>query len=331
MSDYSGLSSLMDEIRQCSDAISLGDSKFTAGLKSLESSVNDLYRQTHRPGAEWHSADDEAFERKSATEMCRVRRALNMPRDDGLRTTEYVPGSGEIDEALAARRAFKQMIRHGDVAKLDNLERKSLSAFSFGNNGFLSPPERSNQVLSCLSEPSDLSGLINRVQISAGSVKFFIDNARMGLGAWACDATCFANNPTPDLQAGLGELEIKAEPIRFVTCATSDLLQDAAFPVESWLFDRVNTGMSAVINEAILVGDGAGKPLGLLHPRLGVPRNLGRHAGRSILVARSHNVKISDPGAMASGQRLSDEPNIVCPPINNERRRRTADMVIAWE
>jgi copper(I)-binding protein len=36
------------------------------------------------------------------------------------------------------------------------------------------------------------------------------------LGAWACESSCFANNPTPDLQAGLGELEIKAETIRIV-------------------------------------------------------------------------------------------------------------------
>jgi hypothetical protein len=56
-------------------------------------------------------------------------------------------------------------------------------------------PEMSNQVLSCLVDPTDLSGLVNRVQISAGSIRFLIDNARMGLGAWACESSCFANNP----------------------------------------------------------------------------------------------------------------------------------------
>jgi hypothetical protein len=29
--------------------------------------------------------------------------------------------------------------------------------------------------------------------------------------AWACEASCFANNPQDDLKEGLGELEIKAE------------------------------------------------------------------------------------------------------------------------
>jgi hypothetical protein len=121
------------------------------------------------------------------------------------------PSPSHVDEALAARRGLHALIRHGDMNKLDAFERKSLSAFSFGTNAFMMAPEMSNQVLSCLVDPSDLSGLINRVTISAGSIKFLIDNARMGLGAWACDASCFANNPQPDLQEGLGELEIKAE------------------------------------------------------------------------------------------------------------------------
>jgi HK97 family phage major capsid protein len=87
----------------------------------------------------------------------------------------------------------------------------------------------------------------------------------------ACDASCFSNNPQPDLQAGLGELEIKAEPLRYVLCATSDLLQDSSFNVESWLLDKVSRGFRVAINDAIIMGDGLGKPLGLLHPNGGIP------------------------------------------------------------
>jgi hypothetical protein len=50
------------------------------------------------------------------------------------------------------------MLRNGNVGRLDYSEPKSLSAFSFGNNGFLLPPGRSNIVLSCLVVPTDLSG-----------------------------------------------------------------------------------------------------------------------------------------------------------------------------
>jgi HK97 family phage major capsid protein len=54
-------------------------------------------------------------------------------------------------------------------------------------------------------------------------------------------------------------------------CATRDLIEDAAVDVQSWLFDKISTGMSALINEAILIGDGVGRPMGLLNPRSGIP------------------------------------------------------------
>jgi HK97 family phage major capsid protein len=133
-------------------------------------------------------------------------------------------------------------------------------------------PEISNRVLSCLADPSDLSGLVNRVTISAGSIKFLIDNARMGLGGWACDTLCFRTTQTRYYrQAGLGELEKKAETIRFVACATSDLLEDASFNVDQWLLQKVSEGMRATINEALFIGDGVGRPMGLLNPRSGIP------------------------------------------------------------
>ena len=50
---------------------------------------------------------------------------------------------------------------------LDHFEKKSLSAFSFGNNGFLLAPEMSNQVLSCIVDPTDVTGLVNPVNIRA--------------------------------------------------------------------------------------------------------------------------------------------------------------------
>jgi len=48
------------------------------------------------------------------------------------------------------------------------------------------------------------------------------------VAGWTCEASCFANNPQPDLQDGLGELEIKAETLRYIVCASNDLLADYA-------------------------------------------------------------------------------------------------------
>ena len=122
--------------------------------------------------------------------------------------------------------------------------------------------------MSGTSRPRALAVL--RLNISSGSIKFTIDNSRISAGGWACNNDCWANNPQLDL-SGVGTLEIKAETLRYVVCATSDLLQDAAFDVERWIIDKVSRGMRDVINQAILMGDGVGQPMGMFHPKSGIP------------------------------------------------------------
>lgn len=264
------LTALVEEVRRASSSLEAGDTKTNKRIDELAQSINELFRKAGRPGT-MITADDEISERKSAIGLCHTRRNLTTPKIDAGVSDDWTPSSSEIDQALTARRAMKALFRHGDTSRLDALEQKSLSSFSYGNNGFLLAPEMSSQVLSCLVDPTDISGLVNRVAISSGSVRFLIDNVRMRIAGWACDASCFANNPQPDLAAGLGTLEVKAEPLRFVVCATSDLLADASFDVETWLMEKVSRGFRDAINNAIVVGDGIGKPMGLLHPASGIP------------------------------------------------------------
>ena len=266
-----GLGGLVQEIRQASENLTQGDAATVKRFEKVEASINELYLKAHRPGAAWESKEDDIAERKSAVELCHNRRALTIPKIDADVSDNYTPTSAEVDQALIHRKAIKALFRHGDATRLEPTFQKSLSAFSFGASGFLLAPEQSNQVLRCIVDPTDVAGLVNRVNISAPSIRFPIDIARMLTGGWACEASCFANNPQPDLSEGLGQLEIKAESSRFVVCATSDLLQDASFNVESWLLEKVSRGFRDTINGAILLGDGVGKPLGFLSPHAGIP------------------------------------------------------------
>jgi len=67
--------------------------------------------------------------------------------------------------------------------------RKGLSAFSFGAPGnFLLPPTQADRVLSCLTNPTDLSGLVDKVSISGPSLVYLIDNSRIAMGGWSCES-----------------------------------------------------------------------------------------------------------------------------------------------
>jgi HK97 family phage major capsid protein len=201
MSNEAGLAGLVREIKSASENIRVADEAnkqvldgVRARQDSLETSINDLYKRAGRPGAEHNPS--ETTERRDAIEMCKARHANTVKKAEEV---EYSPPSAEVDSAIAAQRGLRQYLRHGNMDKLSGEYRKSLSAFSFGPPGnFLLPPTQASRILSCLVDPTDLSGLVDQVTISGPTLAFLIDNARMAVGAWACESGCFANNPSPD-------------------------------------------------------------------------------------------------------------------------------------
>jgi HK97 family phage major capsid protein len=278
MSDTS-LAELHDDLRSAHallDGLRQGEEKRLAHYNEIKSenahfrnSIDDLYRKVGRPGADHHN--DNSLIRKDAAGLCHIKHNWLTPKNDGV-ATAYEPTASEIDEAISATKALRNYFRHGNINKIVSAdERKSLSSFAFGSNAFFLPPQISDRILSCIVEPTDLSGIVSHTPISGGSITFPIDNQILDFAAWACEASCFVNNPSPDLQAGLGELTIKAETLRAVVCASRDLMEDAAFPLEQWMTRKLADAFRLKINDAISVGTGNGMPMGLLNPNAGLP------------------------------------------------------------
>lgn len=173
MSDYSGLGDLVDQIKEVSRNIELGDARTDQRLDAIEKSIDDLYLKTGRPGGYGGGRDNADFARKDAAGLCVVTHNLTVPQNHGHRA-EYTPSSAEIDEALTARKGLLNLFRHGDANRLGPTERKSLSSFTFGTTSFILPPAMSNRVLSCIVDPTDISGLFDVVTISAPSIRFLL-------------------------------------------------------------------------------------------------------------------------------------------------------------
>src|SRR5262249_55790056 len=85
------------------------------------------------------------------------------------------------------------------------------------------------------------------------------------------EASCFANNPTKQIGDGLGELELKPESLRYIVCATKELLEDSGVAIEPWLFSKASRAFRVQISAAVINGDGFGKPMGILNPAAGIP------------------------------------------------------------
>ena len=264
-----GLADLVREVKETRDVLLLQDEARTAIISAQQRSIEELYRRIGRPGGDLGNLPPEA-DRAAARALLELKHFLHVTKRDEQRP--FVCTEDQITEAMAYHRAFGALLRSNDTSALSIEHRKALSSFSFGTNGFILPPTMSDRIISCVLDPTDVTSLFDNVAIANGSIKFLIDNGNIDIANWACDSSCFANNPTGyDLSSMLGELEIKVEALRYIACATSDLLEDSGFNVENWLMGKVSRAMRATVSAAVMTGDGIGKPMGILRPSSSIP------------------------------------------------------------
>ena len=268
---------LQGDIKKHGDATADTDSKvvkmvadmtaLATKCQGLEESLNDLRKRALRPGKEQEFSDE--ANRKAAVGLLQLKHDLKIVKKDA--DHPFSPSEGEITEAGIAVKALSALVNSTNLDSLSIEYRKALSAFQFGSNGFILSPIMSDRILSCLVDPTDVTGIMANMTIAGPSVRFLIDNVRIDYAAWACETACFANNPQPNLTEGLGELEIKPETLRYIVCTTRDILEDASIDIQAWMLNKVNQAYRRTISTAIMTGDGVGKPIGILNPNAGIP------------------------------------------------------------
>jgi HK97 family phage major capsid protein len=259
-----GYSDLIAELKSAREHF---DVRVGKRLGDVETAVNDIFKRLGRPGADRYDGASDLV-RKDAIQMCIDRHSWEHQKHEGRRL-EYTPKGEEIDEAMCAQRAWRAILRHGNIQRLDPIEQKALSSFNFNSSGWVVPPQVSSRILSCLTDETDFLSLLGQETISAGSVQFPIDNSELQGTGWACDLDCggsAATIPPPSM------MEIRADEIRATICSTNDLLTDASFNVESWVQRKVARAVRQQIAAALICGDGVGKPTGILNPRSGIPQ-----------------------------------------------------------
>jgi len=238
-----------------------------AKQQGYEDAINNLSKRLGRPGSDTKDGAD--LEKKEAIDFLQARHNLRVPKRDQAHV--FNPSDDAVTEAVLACKAVRGLMRTTDLNQLPADQRKALSSFALGSSGFILPPELSNRVLSCLVDVTDITGLVSSLTIAGPSIKFMVDNVRLFSAAWACETSCFANNPSANLLDGLGEVEIKPDSLRYVLCVNRDLLEDADMDLEGWMLNKVSWAFRNTVSDAVLLGDGQGKPLGFMNPVAGIP------------------------------------------------------------
>jgi len=240
------LANILSEIKSATDSLEARDRR----VRALEGTVNDLMRRMGRPSG--GNGLGETDERSQAIGLLEQKHFATVTKRDAL-LPEPNFSEEQIAEAKLAIRGVRTLMHSTSIDQVPLDQRKALSAFSFGAQGFLLAPEISSQILSCLESVTDIAALMQNINISGASIKFLTDNETWDVAAWACEASCFANNPTQQLGSGLGELEIKPESLRYIVCATRDLLEDSSVAIEPWLLSKASRAFGLQISNAVLV------------------------------------------------------------------------------
>jgi len=198
---------VLAELKTFPAIIDKRDRKYDDRFRELEDCVNGLCKRVHRPGGEYDG--DVGDERRNAVEWLETKHLLSEPV---AKAEPYVSSSDEINRAIVAHKALGRLFRDGDPQHQHEEFRKSLSEFSMGGLGWVLPPEYSNRVVRCLHDPTDVASLMNQTAIGAQELILPVDNEEWEIAGWACETSCWANNPT--MVDGLGELRIKPETLR---------------------------------------------------------------------------------------------------------------------
>ena len=175
------------------------------------------------------------------------------------------------DEALDAKhaQAFQSFARYGikkfddskgaDHKELEDLQQKAMYAGSDPDGGYVVPRPMSNLIISAMRDATPFRVNASSTSISGDTFSYMIDLGEAGAG-WTAERASRPETDTPKLYpARITVHEMFANP-----ALTQQILDDAAFNIEAWLSNKVAEKFADMEAEAFLLGDGVGKPRGIL-------------------------------------------------------------------
>lgn len=146
-----------------------------------------------------------------------------------------------------------------EFGKYLRFEGKALTSSVDPSGGYWIPTTTSQRIITKLHETTPMRALATVEQTNGD--KWEIPNDRGIVAArWVDDTSTRQKSDTP--KVGLRSImvhNLQAQPE-----ASTNLLEDASRNVEQWLADKVALGFSLAEATAFLLGDGVGKPRGLL-------------------------------------------------------------------
>jgi HK97 family phage major capsid protein len=148
--------------------------------------------------------------------------------------------------------AFWNAIRHNIIVTND------LAIGTDTQGGYLVPDEFHRQLIQALEEYNIMRRLARVIRTSSGDLQIPVV-ATQGTASWVDEA---GQIPTSD--TNFGQVILSAYKMATMIKVSHELLNDSAFPLDSFLAQDFGRRMGVLEEEAFLVGDGTKKPTGFV-------------------------------------------------------------------
>jgi len=136
---------------------------------------------------------------------------------------------------------------------------KALSVGIDPDGGYTVSPYMSNRVVEQMYEMDPVRQLASVESITTNAIEFMVDRGQAGFG-WESETSAGAETTTPDF----GKKRIPVHIMYAKPRATQQLLEDSGINIESWIANKVADRFARVEGAAFVLGDGVGKPRGVL-------------------------------------------------------------------
>lgn len=218
-------------------------------LTEQKDEVDKILAKFNRPGGGGNDGADLELECKTWNQMLRA---------DFQTKGRSAPAELTVDQYKQYKSAFFAIVRHGDINRLSDDERKALSAGSDPDGGYLLPTPTVGRVVEKIYEQCTMRQLATVQPVSTDALEGIVDNDEADAG-WVSEMGTRGDTDTPQL----GKYRVDVHELYAQPKVTQKLIDDSATDVEAWLAGKVANKFARVEGAGYMTGNGVGKPHGI--------------------------------------------------------------------
>ncbi len=221
----------------------------TAAYEKMEKEVVDLGKEIER------------LERQAAIDA-----ELNKPTSEPITNKPNNHPDGEEKTGRAAdkyKRTFWNAMRRKNFFDVEN----ALQVGTDSEGGYLVPDEFEHTLVEALEEENCFRGLATVIQTSSGDRKIPVV-ATKGTASWIDEEGAY-----PESDDSFGQVSIGAFKVATMIKVSDELLNDNVFNLEAYISKEFGRRIGTKEEEAFFIGDGKGKPTGILNATGGASRH----------------------------------------------------------